>query len=117
MELKVLSFNRSTNMGKIKLLIVFVIAFYIIFPSGLSAELSTAQFEIIKIAYVNGYASALKTDLEIIKALKEDQAQLKKHAQAAVNGYMAKVSVLNKDEMASGNKNKKSISSYSSLPL
>ena len=101
-------------MGKIKLLTVFVIAFLIIFPSALSAELSTAQFEIIRIAYMNGYSNAMQADLDTIRALKEDQTKLKKSAQLAVNGYMEQVRIMNQDERVV--RNKKS-SSYSSLSL
>ncbi len=102
-------------MGKIKLLTVLVIAYLIIFPSALPAELSTAQFDIIRIAYMNGYANAVHSDLETIKSLKEDPAKLKKYAQVAVKDYMEKVNALNKEGMVAGNK--KSISSSSFLPL
>jgi hypothetical protein len=104
-------------MGNIRLLLVFIIAFFIIFPSTLSAELSTAQFEIIRVAFMNGYSTAIKADMDTIKALKEDQVKLKRSAQLAVNGYMEKVSVLNGGGMIAKNKDKKVISSSNSMSL
>ena len=86
-------------MGKIKLLIVFVIAFLIVFPSSLPAELSAAKLEIIKIAYMNGYANAIDTDLETIKDLKKNKAKLQEYARISVNEYMEKVNALNKSGM------------------
>ena len=104
-------------MGKIKLLSAFVIAFLIIFPSTLSAELTTAQFEIIRIAYMNGYSNAIQNDLETIMFMKKDQEKLKKHARGAVNDYMEKVSALNQDGTFAGNRGKRPASPSNSLSL
>ena len=83
-------------MENLKIILLLIIGYLVIFPSSLSAELSTAQLEIIKIAYMNGYANAIQADLNTIKVLKQDQAALKKYSQVAVNKYMTKVSLLNK---------------------
>lgn len=89
----------------------------IIFPSSLSAELSEAQLEIIRIAYMNGYANAIQNDLETIMVLKKDQEKLKKYAQAAVKDYLEKVSALNQDGTIARKKGKKTASSSEPLSL
>ncbi|MGD9159167.1 MAG: hypothetical protein PVG39_12220 [Desulfobacteraceae bacterium] len=104
-------------MKKIKLLSAFVISFLIIFPSTLSAELTSAQFEIIKVAYMNGYTNAIQNDLETIMFMKKDHEKLKKHARVAVNDYMEKVSELNQGGMFNGNRGKRPASPSNSLSL
>ena len=68
---------------------------FFLFPSILSAELSNFHYEIIQIAFMNGYVDALEQDLDKIKSLKEDNDKLRRYTKLAVNKYMEKVSVLN----------------------
>ena len=93
-------------MRSLKVIILLIIGYMIIFPSSLSAELSKAQFEIIKIAYMNGYSNAIQADLNTIKVLQQDRKKLKKFSQIAVNRYMEKVSALNQDEQRGINSKK-----------
>ena len=69
----------------------------VIFPSSLSAELSKFQFDIIKIAFMNGYSNAIQGDIETIKVLKQDQEKLVKFSMVAVDRYMERVTLLNQD--------------------
>ena len=64
-------------------------------PSTLPAELSSYNYEIIQIAFMNGYVNALETDLETIKSLKENRAKMRIYSNLAVSRYMQKVSDLN----------------------
>ncbi|MGD9159166.1 MAG: hypothetical protein PVG39_12215 [Desulfobacteraceae bacterium] len=84
-------------MRSMKIIILLIIGYMIIFPSSLSAELSEAQFEIIKIAYMNGYANAIKADLNTIKILKQDSKKLKEFSQISVDRYIERVAFLNRD--------------------
>ena len=99
-------------MKNLKLIIVFLITCMIVLPSSLSAELSDAQFEIIKIAFMNGYVNALKSDINTIQALKQDQKKMKYFSRNAVDNYMEKVTLLNQDK-AEINKSKKPVYSGS----
>jgi hypothetical protein len=79
----------------LKSIALFIMAYMLIFPTQLSAEITPSQLEIIKIAFMNGYVNAVKGDIETILLLKQDQQKLKEYSRAAVDGYMEKVSLLN----------------------
>jgi hypothetical protein len=79
----------------LKSIAMFIMAYVLIFPTQLSAEITPSQLEIIKIAFMNGYVNAVKGDIETIMLLKQDQGKLKEYSRAAVDGYMEKVSLLN----------------------
>ena len=72
-----------------------ILGLLFLFPSTLPAELSNYNYEIIQIAFMNGYVSALEPDLETIKLIKENKAKLKIYSNLAVSRYMKKVSDLN----------------------
>ncbi len=86
-------------MAKIKLLAVFVIAYSFIFPTSLSAELDKYQYDIIRVAFLNGYASAVKNDIEALKGFKEDKEKLKKKSQLDADSYLNRVVQLNDGTM------------------
>ena len=65
-------------MRSLKIILGLIIGYMVIFPTSLSADLSKFQFDIIKIAFMNGYTNAIHGDIETIKALKQDQEKLKK---------------------------------------
>ena len=69
------------------------------------------------IAFMNGYSSAIGSDIETIRALKEDQGKLKKYSQLAVKSYMEKVRSLNQGETVTGKKENPVGDSSHSLPL
>jgi hypothetical protein len=79
----------------LKSIALLIMAYMLIFPTPLSAEISPSQFEIIKIAFINGYVNAIKGDIKTIMVLKQDQKRLKEYSTAAVENYMEKVTVLN----------------------
>ncbi len=79
----------------LKSIALLIMAYMLIFPTQLSAEISPSQFEIIKIAFMNGYVNALKGDINTIMALQQDQKKLKEFSTAAVESYMEKVSLMN----------------------
>jgi len=91
-------------MRSLKIILLLIIGFMVVFPTSLSAELSTAQFEIIKIAFMNGYSNAVQADINTIKVLQQDQEKLKKFSQVAVDKYMQKVTLLNRDDRKGINK-------------
>ena len=79
--------------------IVFGSLLFILFllsPSILSAELSNFHYEIIQIAFMNGYINALEPDIDTIKSLKENSERMREYTQLAVNRYMKKVAELNR---------------------
>lgn len=102
-------------MKSLKIILLLIIGYLVIFPSSLSAELSTSQLEIIKIAYINGYANAVQSDINTIKVLKQDQAKLKQFSQVSVNRYMEKVALLNKGDQRGINEKKSPYSVSNSL--
>ena len=92
-------------MKSLKPIIVFITVCMIILPTSLSANLSDAQFEIIKIAFMNGYVNALKSDINTIQVLKLDKKKMENFSKNAVENYMEKVTLLNQGE--SENRKKK----------
>lgn len=79
----------------LKSIATFILAYVLIFPTPLSAEISTSQLEIIKIAFMNGYVNAVQGDIETIMLLQQDQEKLREYSRAAVDGYMERVTMLN----------------------
>ena len=104
-------------MRSLKIILLLIIWYLVIFPYSLSAELSTAQLEIIRIAYMNGYANAIQADLNTIKVLKQNQAKLEQYSQIAVNRYMSKVALLNKEPERGVNEKKAVYVGSNSLKL
>lgn len=88
-------------MGKLKLAIAISIVYLFIFPSSLSAELTKCNIDIIRIAFLNGYANAIRSDMGTIQALKKDRGKMRQLSQRAVNSYLEKVCSLNGGENAS----------------
>ena len=74
--------------------IIFFLFF--LFPSTLSAELSDFNYQIIQIAFMNGYINALEPDLDTIKSLKGNSDKLEEYSKLAANKYMKKVYELNR---------------------
>jgi predicted DNA binding protein len=55
------------NMKILKSIALCIIAYMLIFPTPLSAEISPSQLEIIKIAFMNGYINAVESGLKGLK--------------------------------------------------
>jgi hypothetical protein len=82
----------------LKSIALLIIMYVLIFPTPLSAEISPSQFEIIKVAFMNGYVNAIKGDIETIIALQQDQKKLQEYSSMAVNNYMEKVTLINQKD-------------------
>ena len=67
----------------------------LVFPTYLSAELTNFDYEIIKVAFLNGYVLALDTDLTTIKSLKDNRQKMEKYSSIVADNYMKKVYNLN----------------------
>ena len=78
----------------IRFWIIFIAVF--LYASPLAAGLSDFHYRIIEIAFMNGYASVLKYDLEKIKSLKESTDEMKRYAKLEVDRYMLEVDELNR---------------------
>lgn len=102
-------------MRSLRLILLLIIGYLVIFPSSLSAELSNFQFEIIRIAFMNGYANAIQGDIETIKALKQDQEKLKKFSRVAVNQYMERVALLNHNNQGANQEKDTAVSGSHSI--
>jgi len=104
-------------MSRIKLFIGIVIIYIFLLPSTISAELSDYQFEIIRVAFTNGYTNVFEVDIETIKALREDNKKIKKFSQLAAKKYMEKVCVMNQSDPERNKDDKKVLPGSNSLPL
>ena len=71
----------------------------------------------IRVAFMNGYLSAIQADMDTIKTLKKDRVKLKKYSQLAVDRYMDKVCALNQEGKVTSNKENKTVSHSNSTPL
>ena len=82
-------------MSKLKLLICFICAYVIILPTNISGELSQFQYEVIELAFTNGFLKGMSVDDEIINELLKDREKLNEFAREAAHEYMNKVVALN----------------------
>ncbi len=73
-----------------------LVSLLLFFPTYLSAELNAFQFRIIRIAFMNGYVQAIKTEDRLIKQLRENRQIMEKVVTDEAEKYMKKVSTLNK---------------------
>lgn len=85
-------------MSKIRIFIAVAVTYMLLLPSGLSAGLTDNQYEIIRVAFMNGYINAISADIETLKDLKEDKAKMKKFSELAVKKYLDKVWKMNNNE-------------------
>lgn len=104
-------------MRSLKIIILMIIGYLVIFPSSLSAELSEAQLEIIRIAYMNGYTNAVQTDIDTLKILQQDQDKLRMFSQTSVNNYLKKVALLNSEPKRGINEKKSEYKGSNSMQL
>lgn len=83
---------------KMKILILAVLAILLlsVFISSASA-LRNSHRKIIEVAFMNGYITALKLDIENINQLKEDKSLLKKRVQEETKKYLGMVQSLNRE--------------------
>jgi len=68
----------------------------LLFPSNMSGHLSKDDYEMIRMAFLNGYVRALNLDIEKIKSLKGHTDHLKRFVLSEAEKYMKEVSDLNR---------------------
>lgn len=76
--------------------IVLASCFLLVLPSSLSAGLSTFDYRIIKLAFMNGYIQAIENTDQNIQILRENRTILEQVVKSEVEKYMTKVSDMNK---------------------
>lgn len=82
-------------MSKLKLILFFICIYAIIFPGNISGELSKFQYDVIELAFTNGFLRGMSIDEEIVKELLKDKQKLSDFARKEAHGYMNKVVQLN----------------------
>ena len=82
---------------KIVLLSILIIVLWFILISSASA-LRNSHRKIIEIAFMNGYITALKLNIEKIRQLKEDKSMLLEKVEEETKKYLEKVQSLNKED-------------------
>jgi hypothetical protein len=81
--------------NKLKLLICLICAYAIIVPGNISGDLSQYQYEIIELAFTNGFLKGMSIDEDIINELLKDKEKLNSFVRKAARDYMDKVVELN----------------------
>ena len=84
--------------GYRKNILVFAVLFgsVLLFPSNINGYLPKDDYEMIRMAFLNGYVGALNLDIEKIKSLKEHTVRLKRFVLSEAEKYMKEVSDLNR---------------------
>ncbi len=85
-------------MNNLKLTLFFICLFAIIFPGNISGELSKFQYDVIELAFTNGFLRGMSIDEEIVQELLKDKQKLSDFARKEAQGYMDKVVQLNMTE-------------------
>lgn len=94
-------------MNKAKLIVIFIFAYVVIIPGNISGDLSRFQYEVIELAYTNGFLKGMSIDDEIINELLKDKEKLNDFARKAAREYMDKVVELNQTGPLKKEKSKK----------
>ena len=85
-------------MSKLKLMVLFICAYAIITPTNISGELSRYQYEIIELAFTNGFLNGMSIDDDLINELLKDKEKLNEFTRKAAREYMDTVVALNLTE-------------------
>ena len=83
--------------GMLKRMIIFscIFSLFLIFPSYFAAGLTKDEYEMMRVAFMNGYVRALRLDIETIQSLKRNKKELKKFVISEADRYMKEVLNLN----------------------
>ena len=84
--------------NKLKLIICLICVYAIIFPGNISGDLSTYQYEIIELAFTNGFLKGMSIDDDLINELLKDKEKLNEFTRKAAREYMDTVVALNLTE-------------------
>jgi hypothetical protein len=79
----------------------------LLLPTNISGELSKFQYDIIELAYTNGFLKGMSIDDEIIDELLKDNKRLNDFTRKAAREYMDTVVELNYDSQKEMEKSKK----------
>jgi hypothetical protein len=82
-------------MSKLKIIICFICVFIAILPANISGELSKFQYDVIELAFTNGFLKGMSIDEDIINELLKDKKGLDDFTRKAAREYMDKVVKLN----------------------
>jgi hypothetical protein len=82
-------------MSKSKLTICLICIYAIILPTNISGDLSKFQYDIIELAYTNGFLRGMSIDEDTINELLKDKEKLNDFARKEAREYMDKVVALN----------------------
>jgi hypothetical protein len=84
------------DLRKGKFVFAVIFGWLLFLPSNMSGQLSKNDYEMIRMAFLNGYVRALNLDIEKIKYLKGKADDLKRFVLAEAEEYMKEVSRLNR---------------------
>ena len=84
--------------GMLKRMIIFscIFSLFLIFPSYFAAGLTKDEYEMMRVAFMNGYVRALRLDMDKIKALKKNKKDLRRFVLSQAERYMEEVANLNR---------------------
>ena len=99
--------HEGSDMKKLKILFCFICFYLLLLPSNISGELSRFQYDIIELAYTNGFLKGMSIDDEVIDELLKDKERLNDFVRKAARGYMDTVVELNHDSQKERDKSKK----------
>ena len=81
----------------LKMTILLCIFLFISFwPSELFGGMTTREYDMIRTGFINGYARALRLDMQKIESLERDQEKMKEFVLSEAAKYMQEVLSLNK---------------------
>ena len=118
--MKNLSMTIPFEQGELKMfkLFICIIIFYVLsLPANISAELSSGNYEIIKLAFMNGYIHCINVEIDTIEELKEDKDKMEAFVHNAMVEYMEKVVQLNYSDPRGKSEKKNPIQSNNSMLL
>ena len=82
-------------MNKVKIIVCLICLGAVMVPANISGELSGYQYEIIELAFSNGFLKGMSIDEDIIKELMKDKEKLNDFVREHAREYMDTVIALN----------------------
>jgi hypothetical protein len=107
----------GSDMRKLKTSFCFICVYLLLLPSNISGELSRFQYDVIELAYTNGFLKGMSIDDETINELLKDKERLNNFTRKAAREYMDTVVELNYDSQKEMEKSKKKKTESSSGSL
>ena len=82
-------------MRRLKIIICAVCVYAVLLPVNISGELSKFQYDVIELAFTNGFLKGMSIDDKTINELLKDKKSLNEFARKAAREYMDAVVKLN----------------------